>query len=73
MTRSREEVEELRSALAHELKTPLAVISGYVELLRIREDPRSREEAMDRIAEATQQLADAVNRAVDMLVPPVDE
>ena len=58
--------------VAHELKTPLAVISGYAELLRIRDDPRSREEAIEQIVEATQQLARAVNRVVDMLVPPDD-
>jgi signal transduction histidine kinase len=36
------EREELRRVLEHDLKTSLSVISGYAELLRLREDEASR-------------------------------
>lgn len=45
------------SALAHELKTPLAVISGFAELLSMRDDEKTRVEAPKRITEASERLS----------------
>ena len=50
------EADELVSVAAHALKTPLAVIAGYSELLRARDDPAVREEGLAHISEAAQQL-----------------
>ena len=50
------EADELVSVAAHALKTPLAVIAGYSELLQARDDPAVREEGLARISEAAQQL-----------------
>lgn len=50
------EADELVSVAAHALKTPLAVIAGYSELLRARDDPAVREEGLVHISEAAQQL-----------------
>jgi len=47
------------STLAHELKTPLAVIAGFAELLAARDDERTRLEASARIMEATERLGNA--------------
>jgi signal transduction histidine kinase len=47
------------STLAHELKTPLAVIAGFAELLAARDDERTRLEASARIKEATERLGNA--------------
>jgi signal transduction histidine kinase len=44
------------SNLAHELRNPLAVILGYAELLRVRDDESTRIEAANRISEAAQHL-----------------
>ena len=49
------------SALAHELKTPLAVIVGFAELLSARDDERTRVEAAKRIMEASERLRDALD------------
>ncbi len=50
------EREEVRRTLEHDLKTPLAVISGYAELLRDRDDERTRSEAIERILDGVQRL-----------------
>ena len=49
------------STLAHELKTPLAVIVGFAELLGARDDERTRLEASKRIAEASERLRDVLD------------
>jgi CheY-like chemotaxis protein len=50
------EREEVRRAVEHDLRTPLAVIAGYAELLRDRNDERTRSEAIERILEGVERL-----------------
>ena len=59
------ERERLLSALSHELRSPLAVISGYAELLHARSDEETRREAPVRIQAAAERLADVID---DLLV-----
>ncbi len=59
--------DKLRSTLAHELKTPLAVITGYADLLRIREDEGMRREASERILEAAERLSHGIDELVERL------
>jgi signal transduction histidine kinase len=49
------------STLAHEFKTPLAVIVGFAELLGARDDERTRIEATKRIMEASERLREALD------------
>jgi len=49
------------STLAHELKTPLTVITGFAELLAARDDERTRKEAASRIMQASEQLAGVID------------
>jgi signal transduction histidine kinase len=58
---------EVRAALAHDLKSPLAVITGFAELLARREDPALRTEASARIAEAAERLGEAIDDALALL------
>jgi CheY-like chemotaxis protein len=50
------EREDVRRTVEHDLKTPLAVIAGYAELLRDRNDERTRSEAIKRILEGVERL-----------------
>jgi CheY-like chemotaxis protein len=65
--------DALRSALAHDLKTPLSVIVGYAELLRARDDEATRREAPERILEAAERLRREIDALAERLaeVPPV--
>jgi len=53
--------EALLAAVAHEVKTPLAVLRGYAELLANGRDGRILQEAPAAILEASRRLAPAVD------------
>ena len=65
-----------RATLAHDLKTPLSVISGYAELLRARDDEATRREAPLRILEAAERLSAEIDQLLELLdgrVPGEDD
>lgn len=55
-----EELDDLR----HELRTPLAVIAGYAELLAARDDDQTRLEAARSIGEAVERLRGTLDRVL---------
>jgi signal transduction histidine kinase len=54
-------LSERLDELAHDLKTPLAMIVGYAELLLARDDEKLRKEAPARILEAAERLSTALD------------
>lgn len=56
--------DEEYARLAHDVMSPLAVIVGYAELLRTRDDEKIRREAPEVIFEAAEQLRTAVRALV---------
>lgn len=58
---------ELVSSISHELKTPLAVIIGYGELLVARDDSATRVEAAGRILEAAARLSTGIESILTVL------
>jgi len=64
-----EDREQERSQLEHDLKTPLAVIIGYGELVGSRDDERSRLEASRMIVEAAERLSGEVDALLDRFLP----
>jgi CheY-like chemotaxis protein len=55
------------SAAGHELRAPLAVISGYAELLRSRSDEETRLEASRRILDAAERLGACIEDVLLLL------
>ena len=62
---------EMISELAHDLKTPIAAIKGFAELLRVRDDDATRQEASVQILAGATRLSDAVDELLEtFLVDP---
>jgi len=59
--------EELLSGVAHAFRTPLGVITGYVELLQLRDDPELRADALPRIDAAGRRLAQEIEQLLSIL------
>lgn len=55
------------SDVAHTFRTPLGLISGYAELLQLRDDPALRADALQQIEEAATRLLDVVDRLLATL------
>ena len=50
--------------LAHRLRTPLAVIVGYVEILAMRDTTGESTEVLDHLRQASAELAAAIDDVV---------
>ncbi|MGH3035507.1 MAG: histidine kinase dimerization/phospho-acceptor domain-containing protein [Gaiellaceae bacterium] len=57
-------LDEAVAEIAHRLRTPLTVIVGYAELLRMRDDETTRREAPLRIQEAAEGLLALVDETL---------
>jgi signal transduction histidine kinase len=53
-----------RPDLAHRLRTPLAVIVGYVEILAMRDETGENAEVLEHLREASAQLGVAIDEVV---------
>jgi signal transduction histidine kinase len=50
--------------LAHRLRTPLAVIVGYLEILALRDDAGENAEILDHMREAAAELGSQIDDVV---------
>lgn len=50
--------------LAHRLRTPLAVIVGYIEILAMRDTTGESSEVLEHLREASAELAAAIDEVV---------
>jgi signal transduction histidine kinase len=50
--------------LAHRLRTPLAVIVGYVEILAMRDKTGESTEVLDRLREASAELSAVIDDVI---------
>ena len=64
---------QLTAGAAHELKTALAMVVGYAELLQTRDDPEIRRQAPDRILEAAERLSDTLETVLTTAGDDVEE
>jgi signal transduction histidine kinase len=65
--RGAEDTRWALGAVGHELRSPLSIISGYAELLRVRPDERTRLEASLRIHDAAERLSTIIDEALLLL------
>ncbi len=60
-----EKLKETTNALAHDLKTPLFIISGYAQNLKENTSPEKREHYINRIIERTNEVNSLVHKMLD--------
>jgi CheY-like chemotaxis protein len=60
-----------RAELAHGLKTPLAIILGYAELLVLRDDDETRKNASEQITAAAHRLRSSIDSMLGLQDDPV--
>lgn len=59
---SRTANQDLITAMSHDLRTPLTVLTGYLEVLRLGRDPSKREEYVNRCLQKTSDLRELTDR-----------
>jgi signal transduction histidine kinase len=59
--------------MAHDVRSPIAVIVGYASLLELRGDERTRLEASARIQEAARELLVQIDGILDAYAASLDE
>ncbi len=62
-----EKRREITNALAHDIKTPLFIISGYAQNLKENLNTDKREHYCDRIIDRTKEVNDLVHKMLDFL------
>ena len=55
------------SEVAHLFRTPLGVITGYLQLLELRDDPEFRADALRELQTAAEKLVSTVNVLITVL------
>jgi signal transduction histidine kinase len=53
--------KSMRDLIEHDMRGPIAVIIGYAELLKMRNDEATRLEAADRLIEAANRLGEQLD------------
>ncbi len=59
---SRTANQDLITAMSHDLRTPLTVLTGYLEVLRLGHNPSKREEYVNRCLQKTSDLRELTDR-----------
>lgn len=59
---SRKANQDLITALSHDLRTPLTILSGYLEVLRLKRNPQTQEEYLDRCLKKAEDIKDLTDR-----------
>ena len=59
---SRKANQDLITALSHDLRTPLTVLHGYLEVLKLKRNPQAQEEYLDRCLKKTEDIKELTDR-----------
>lgn len=59
---SRQANQDLITALSHDLRTPLTILNGYLEVLRLKRNPDMQEEYLSRCLQKTAEIKEMTDR-----------
>ena len=59
---SRQANQDLITALSHDLRTPLTILNGYLEVLHLKKSPEMEEEYLKRCLQKTKDIKDMTDR-----------
>ena len=54
--------QDLITALSHDLRTPLTILNGYLEVLKLKRNPQAQEEYLDRCLKKTEDIKELTDR-----------
>lgn len=59
---SRQANQNLITALSHDLRTPLTILNGYLEVIKFKKNPKLEEEYVDRCLKKTKDIKELTDR-----------
>lgn len=59
---SRRANQDLITALSHDLRTPLTILNGYLEVLRLKRNPENEEEYLERCLKKTEDIKELTDK-----------
>ncbi len=59
---SRKANQDLITALSHDLRTPLTILNGYLEVLKLKRNPQTQEEYLDRCLKKAEDIKELTDR-----------
>ena len=59
---SRQANQDLITAMSHDLRTPLTILNGYLEVLKLKKAPDMQEKYLDRCLQKTKDIKDMTDR-----------
>ena len=59
---SRQANQDLITAMSHDLRTPLTILNGYLEVLKLKKSPDMQEEYLNRCLQKTKDIKDMTDR-----------
>lgn len=70
---SRQANQDLITALSHDLRTPLTILKGYLEVIKFKKNPRTQEAYLDRCLKKTEDIKDLTDRMFEYALVAEEE
>lgn len=65
--------QDLITALSHDLRTPLTILIGYLEILKFRQDSQTQEKYLDRCLKKTEDIRELTDRMFEYALVAEEE
>lgn len=70
---SRQANQDLITALSHDLRTPLTILKGYLEIIKFRPNPQTQEMYLDRCLKKTEDIKELTDRMFEYALVAEEE